>query len=54
MAQYEELRMLVRGAYQMQQLRVGMGNRVVATYKVKLGQAPSTPEEAIAASDMRP
>lgn len=40
----QEIRILTRGAYDVQKLRIQMGNRVVANFRVKLGQAPSTPE----------
>lgn len=39
------IRTYVRSAYQLQQLRVQMGNRIVANFKAKLGQAPSVTEE---------
>lgn len=41
----EELRALVRGAYDMQRLRIQMGLRLVATFKSRLGMSPSTKEE---------
>lgn len=41
------MRILVRGAYDLQQLRVQMGNRIVGNFKVKLGQDPGTAEEDI-------
>lgn len=41
----EYLRAVVRGAYDLQKLRIQMGLRVVANFKAKLGQAPSTKEE---------
>lgn len=39
------LKTLVRGAYDIQKLRIQMGNRVVGNWKAKLGQKPSAPEE---------
>lgn len=39
------LRAIVRGAYDLQKLRIEMGNRIVANFKAKLGQKPSTTEE---------
>ena len=39
-----DLRTLVRGIYNIQKLRIQMGNRIVGNFKVKLGQAPSEPE----------
>ena len=38
------LRTVVRGVYDIQGLRIQMGNRIVAQFKSKLGQAPSKPE----------
>jgi len=40
-----QLRTLVRGAYDIQKLRIQTGNRVVANFKAKLGQVPSISEE---------
>lgn len=40
-----QLRTLVRGAYDLQKLRIQMGNRVIANFKAKLGQWPSETEE---------
>ena len=39
------IRTIVRGAYDIQMLRIQMGNRIVANFKGKLGQPPSTTEE---------
>lgn len=39
------LRTMVRGSYDLQKLRIQTGNRIVANFKAKLGQAPSKPEE---------
>lgn len=39
------LRVLVRGMYDTQKLRIQMGNRIVANFKAKLGQKPSTKED---------
>lgn len=41
------LRSLVRGAYDLQELRIQMGNRIVANFKAKLGQAPSEREDTL-------
>jgi len=41
----DQLKTLVRGAYDIQKLRIQMGNRVVANFKAKLGQMPSLTEE---------
>lgn len=42
-----EIRHMVRGLYALQKLRIQMGNRIVANFKAKLGQAPSMPEEEL-------
>lgn len=39
------LRTIVRGAYDIQKLRIQMGNRIVGNFKAKLGQQPGKPEE---------
>jgi hypothetical protein len=39
------IKTMVRGTYDIQQLRIQMGNRIVSNFKAKLGQEPSTPEE---------
>lgn len=41
----KEIRVLVRGVYDAQKLRIQMGNRIVMNFKAKLGQEPSSPEE---------
>ena len=41
------LRAMTRGAYDIQKLRIEMGNRVVANWKAKRGQAPGEKEEEI-------
>ena len=43
--QRQELRALVNGAYDLQKLRVSMGNRLCAAYRVKLGQEPGDPQK---------
>lgn len=43
----ENLRTIVRGAYDIQKLRIQMGNRIVGNFKAKLGQRPSQPEDTI-------
>lgn len=45
--QKHSLRTIVRGAYDVQKLRIQMGNRIVGNFKAKLGQEPSMPEEEI-------
>ena len=42
-----ELRVLVRGTYDLQKLRIQMGNRIVGNFKVKLGQEPSESEDVL-------
>lgn len=42
-----DLRLLMRGAYDMQKLRSMMGNRVCAQFRAKLGLRPEEPETAI-------
>ena len=42
-----ELRVLVRGTYDLQKLRIQMGNRIVGNFKVKLGQEPSASEDVL-------
>lgn len=39
-----DLRVMVRGAYDLQKLRIQMGNRIVGNFKAKLGQAPGESE----------
>lgn len=41
------LKIFVRGAYDIQQLRIQMGNRIVGNFKAKLGQKPSEKEEEL-------
>lgn len=41
------LRTIVRGAYDVQKMRIQMGNRIVANFKAKLGQKPGEKEETI-------
>ena len=41
------IKTMVRGAYDIQKLRIQMGNRIVANWKAKLGQAPSATEETL-------
>jgi len=41
----KQLRPLVRGVYDLQKLRIQMGNRVVNNFKVRAGQAPGDKEE---------
>ena len=39
------LRPMVRGAYQQQQLRIALGNRLCAAFRTKLGLHPNEPEK---------
>lgn len=43
--QTANLRTMVRGAYDIQKMRIQMGNRIVGNFKAKLGQKPSASEE---------
>ncbi len=45
MSQRDQVRTIVRGAYDVQKLRIQMGNRIVGNFKAKLGQEPGTKEE---------
>jgi len=45
--QENNLKILVRGAYDLQKLRIQMGNRIVANFKGRLGQKPSESEDTI-------
>jgi len=42
-----ELRTITRGAYDLQKLRIQMGNRIVGNFKAKLGQEPGTKEKEL-------
>lgn len=41
----QNLKVIVRGSYDVQKLRIQMGNRIVINFKSKLGQEPSQREE---------
>lgn len=41
------IRVMVRGAYDLQKLRIQTGNRIVVNFKAKLGQSASTPESEL-------
>lgn len=41
------IKTMVRGAYDVQKLRIQMGNRIVGNFKAKLGQGPSQPEDEL-------
>ena len=42
-----DIKIMVRGAYDIQKLRIMMGNRIVANFKAKLGQKPSMSEDEL-------
>jgi len=42
-----DIRMMVRGIYSLQKLRIQCGNRIVSQFKAKLGQGPSMPEDTL-------
>lgn len=47
------LRTQVRSMYDLQKLRIQMGNRIVGNFKAKLGQLPSKKEETLSAADKK-
>jgi hypothetical protein len=47
------IRTMVRGAYDIQKLRIQMGNRIVGNFKAKLGQEPSSPEKDLGAEEIK-
>jgi hypothetical protein len=49
-----DVRTMVRSLYDLQKLRIQMGNRIVAQYKSKLGQVPGKKEtDTLSAEDMK-
>jgi hypothetical protein len=44
---------MVRGVYDIQKLRIQMGNRIVMNYKSKLGQEPSMPESELGSEEKK-
>ncbi len=44
---HNPIRPYVKGAYAMQKLRIEMGNRIVANFKIKLGQEPGKNEDTL-------
>ena len=44
-ANQHDIRVMVRGAYDLQKLRIQIGNRIVGNFKAKLGQAPGESED---------
>lgn len=47
------IKTMVRGAYDIQKLRIQMGNRIVGNFKAKLGQEPSKPEAELGAEETK-
>lgn len=47
------IKTMVRGAYDIQKLRIQMGNRIVGNFKAKLGQEPGKPEEELGAEEVK-
>lgn len=47
------IRTMVRGAYDIQKLRIQMGNRIVGNFKAKLGQQPSAPETELGDDEVK-
>jgi len=47
MSDRNNLRLIVRGSYDIQKLRIQMGNRIVRNFKAKLGQEASESEDAL-------
>jgi hypothetical protein len=47
MTDREQVRTMVRGAYDLQKLRIQMGNRIVANFKAQLGQKPGEKETTL-------
>jgi len=47
---HSNLKTMVRGVYDMQKMRIQMGNRIVGNFKAKLGQAPSEKEDELDAT----
>jgi len=45
-----DLKTIVRGAYDLQKLRIQMGNRIVGNFKAKLGQEPGKKEDEMDAA----
>jgi hypothetical protein len=47
MSNQADLKTIVRGAYDVQKLRIQMGNRIVGNFKAKLGQKPGEKEDEL-------
>ena len=48
-----DLRILVRGLYAIQKVRIQLGNRIVSNWKVKMGQEPSESEEVMGEKEVK-
>lgn len=48
-----ELKLIVRGVYQIQKLRVGIGLRIVSAFKTFLGQEPGMKEKELGAKELK-
>lgn len=48
-----EVRAIVRGTYDIQKLRIQMGNRIVGNLKAKMGQEPGTKEDTVDEKDQK-
>ncbi len=54
MAEYGSIRVLCRGAYDLQKLRVSTGNRIAGNFRAKLGQKPGEKaEKDLSAEDVK-
>lgn len=51
--QKQRIRILVRGYYDIQKLRIQSGNRIVANFKAKQGQEPSKPEKTMSPEELK-
>ena len=47
------LKTMVRGAYDLQKLRIQMGNRIIGNFKVKIGQEPGKTESTLNAEEKK-
>jgi hypothetical protein len=53
MSNRQNLRTITRGTYDLQKLRIQIGNRIVANFKARLGQKPGEKEETIEQEEKR-
>ncbi len=49
----ENLKVMVRGMYDIQKLRIQMGNRIVGNFKAKLGQEPGASESELGETEKK-